>query len=115
MREARELAGQGTKEICLVAQDLTTYGTDLRGVKQTSLTSATPDDPTAPRLASLLRVISTGDGKPIGNAAAIFKDLSAELKVQIDRLEEVLITEMAAFNAEARRAGLDPIAPKQLP
>ena len=67
------------------------------------------------RLASLLRVISTGDGKPIGNAPAIFKDLSAELKAQTDRLEEILLTEMAAFNAEARRAGLDPIAAKHLP
>lgn len=29
VREAEMLAEQGTKEICLVAQDLTTYGTDL--------------------------------------------------------------------------------------
>jgi ribosomal protein S12 methylthiotransferase len=29
VREARSLAEAGTKEICLVAQDLTTYGTDL--------------------------------------------------------------------------------------
>src|SRR5438874_362856 len=29
VREAQSLAAAGTKEICLVAQDLTTYGTDL--------------------------------------------------------------------------------------
>ena len=29
VREARALAAAGTKEISLVAQDLTTYGTDL--------------------------------------------------------------------------------------
>ncbi len=31
VREAEALAAAGTKEICLVAQDLTTYGTDLPG------------------------------------------------------------------------------------
>jgi ribosomal protein S12 methylthiotransferase len=34
VREARSLAAAGTKEICLVAQDLTTYGTDLPGAKE---------------------------------------------------------------------------------
>src|SRR5262252_1846938 len=45
VREARDLVAGGTREICLVAQDLTTYGTDLPGAKS----------PDAPRLASLLR------------------------------------------------------------
>ena len=39
------------------------------------------------RLASLLRVVNTGDGKPIANAEPIFNDLSAELKAETDRLE----------------------------
>jgi photosystem II stability/assembly factor-like uncharacterized protein len=58
------------------------------------------------RLASLLGVVTRGDGKPIANAHPIFKDLSAELKVQTDRLQQVLATELTAFNAEARRAGV---------
>jgi hypothetical protein len=62
------------------------------------------------RLASLLTVVTRGDGKPIGNAAAIFKDLSAELKVQTDKLSEVLVGALAAFNAEAKRLGLEPIS-----
>src|SRR5204863_5316243 len=33
VREAESLAAAGTKEICLVAQDLTTYGWDLPGGK----------------------------------------------------------------------------------
>jgi ribosomal protein S12 methylthiotransferase len=45
LREARDLASSGTREICLVAQDLTTYGTDLPG----------SDEAIAPRLATLLR------------------------------------------------------------
>ncbi len=52
VREARDLVAGGTKEICLVAQDLTTYGTDLPNAK----------DPTAPRLASLLRELAAIDG-----------------------------------------------------
>jgi ribosomal protein S12 methylthiotransferase len=52
LREARELVDAGTKEICLVAQDLTTYGTDLPGA----------DDPSAPRLATLLRQLAAIEG-----------------------------------------------------
>jgi ribosomal protein S12 methylthiotransferase len=51
-REARDLVAGGTKEICLVAQDLTTYGTDLPNAQ----------DPGAPRLASLLRELGAIDG-----------------------------------------------------
>jgi ribosomal protein S12 methylthiotransferase len=48
LREVRELVAGGTREICLVAQDLTTYGTDLPGA----------DVAEAPRLASLLRQLA---------------------------------------------------------
>jgi hypothetical protein len=64
------------------------------------------------RLASLLSVVGSGDGKPIGNAAPIFKDLSAELKVQTDNLREVVGPGLAAFNAEAKRAGVDAVTVK---
>jgi hypothetical protein len=64
------------------------------------------------RLASLLSVVNRGDGRPIGNAPAIFNDLAAELKVQTDRLQHVLTTDLVAFNAEARRLGLDPVSDK---
>ena len=62
------------------------------------------------RLASLLRAVSLGDGKPIANAEPIFKDLASELKVQTDRLQEVLLGDLAAFNTEAKRVGLQPVA-----
>ena len=64
------------------------------------------------RLASLLSIVNRGDGRPIGNAAAILKDLSAELKVQTDKLNEVIVGALAAFNAEAKRLGLEPVAGK---
>ena len=59
------------------------------------------------RLASLLRVVNTGDGKPIANAEPILKDLSAELKAQTDRLQELLLGDAAGFNAELKRLQLD--------
>jgi ribosomal protein S12 methylthiotransferase len=52
VREARDLAAGGSREICLIAQDLTTYGTDLPGARE----------PGAPRLASLLRALAAVDG-----------------------------------------------------
>src|SRR4029077_11342932 len=59
VREARDLCAGGTREICLIAQDLTTYGTDLRGVKQASGPS---DEGDAPRLAALLRELGAVEG-----------------------------------------------------
>ena len=45
VREAHDLVAGGTREICLIAQDLTTYGTDLRGAKQTSAPAAGAAEP----------------------------------------------------------------------
>jgi hypothetical protein len=64
------------------------------------------------RLASLLRVVNTGDGKPIANAAPILKDLSAELKVQTDRLQQVVASDLPAFNAQSQRLGLGEVTGK---
>jgi photosystem II stability/assembly factor-like uncharacterized protein len=59
------------------------------------------------RLASLLGVVTRGEGKPIAAAYPILKDLTAELKVQTDRLHQVLASDLAAFNTEAKRAGVE--------
>ena len=64
------------------------------------------------RLASLLRVVQAGDGKPIGNIEPIFNDLQAELKAETDRLQRALTTYLPRFNQAAQRAGLQPIAEK---
>ncbi len=61
------------------------------------------------RLAGLLRVVNFGDGKPIGNARAIFDDLVAELKDHTDKLQQILKTDLPAFNAEAKRLKLEPV------
>src|SRR6185437_9271563 len=55
------------------------------------------------RLASLLGVVSRADAKPIASATPIFNDLKGELKVQTDRLQEILTKQLPVFNAQARR------------
>jgi hypothetical protein len=64
------------------------------------------------RLASLLSMVDNGDGRPIGNAPVVFKDLTAELKVQTDKLAGVLAKDLASLNAVLTRLGLSPIAEK---
>jgi hypothetical protein len=61
------------------------------------------------RLASLLGLTLRGEGKPTANIYPILEDLKKELKAETDRLEEVLSADLAAFNAEAKRAGLEPM------
>lgn len=61
------------------------------------------------RIVSLNRVVNNGDGKPIGSAEEIFQDVTAELKVETDQLQQVLAKDLPAFNAEAKRAGVEPI------
>jgi photosystem II stability/assembly factor-like uncharacterized protein len=58
------------------------------------------------RLATLLRTVTSGDGKPIGAAVPIFTDLKGELKVETDRLAKVLADDLVRLNAELRRLGL---------
>src|SRR5262245_32254030 len=62
------------------------------------------------RLASLLRVIEAGDGKPLGNVEPIFSDLQAELKAETDRLQRALTTYLPRFNQQVQRLGLAPIS-----
>jgi photosystem II stability/assembly factor-like uncharacterized protein len=67
------------------------------------------------RLASLLGVVSRGDGRPIGNAAPIFNDLSGELKVQTERLRQVLARDLTALNAELKRLGMEAVTVEKKP
>ena len=62
------------------------------------------------RLASLLRVVETGEGRPLGNVGPIFNDLKAELKAETDRLQRALTTYVPKFNELARRLGIEPIS-----
>jgi photosystem II stability/assembly factor-like uncharacterized protein len=65
------------------------------------------------RLASLLRVVETGDGRPTGNAGPIFSDIKLELKAQIDKLQQALTADLPRFNQMAQKLGLQPVDGKQ--
>ena len=64
------------------------------------------------RLASLLRVVLAGDGRPTSNTVPIFNDLKKELQAEIDRLNKTLTTLLPRFNQAATRAGVEPIPEK---
>jgi len=64
------------------------------------------------RLASLLRVVTAGEGKPICNALPIFNALNAELKAEMDRLQHVLQSDLPPFNSLAKKLGLEPVSEK---
>ena len=61
------------------------------------------------RLASLLRVAVSGEGRPTGNVEPIFNELIQELKEHTDRLDRTLATELPAFNRmlERNKKGAD--------
>jgi len=63
-------------------------------------------------VASLLRAVNTGDGKPIASINPILQDLIGELKVQTDKLQQVLAADLPAFNAEAGKLKLEPVVAK---
>jgi hypothetical protein len=64
------------------------------------------------RIASLLRVVETGDGRPLGNVQPIFNDIVGELKVQTDKLQQSLTTDLPTFNRLVQRMGMQPIPEK---
>ena len=65
------------------------------------------------RLASLLRVVETGDGRPTSNVGSIFNDIKLELKAQTDKLQQALTTDLPRFNQMAQKLALQPVNEKQ--
>jgi photosystem II stability/assembly factor-like uncharacterized protein len=61
------------------------------------------------RLASLLRVVETGNGKPTSNVESIFSDLKTELKAETDTLQQVTGTFLPKFNELAKKLGLEEV------
>ena len=55
------------------------------------------------RLASLLRVAVSGEGRPTGNVEPIFNELIEELKAETERLDGTLTDQLPAFNRMLER------------
>ena len=64
------------------------------------------------RLASLLRVAVSGEGRPTGNVEPIFKELIVELQAETDRLQKVLADQLPPFNNMLQRNKKAPISEK---
>lgn len=62
------------------------------------------------KIGHLLEVIEGGqDTKPTDQTYAAFKELSAELEVQLTKLKSALTTDLAAFNSQLSAANLQPV------
>jgi photosystem II stability/assembly factor-like uncharacterized protein len=115
--EAIEKSKGAPKEVVAAAEALNTSLTAVEvDIYQTKNQSG--QDPlnfpirTNNRLASLLRVATTGEGRPTSNVEPIFAELQAELKAEQDRLDKVLATELVTLNRMLVREKKAPISPK---
>ena len=96
-----------------LTKNLTAVEVDLYQVKNQS-----GQDPlnfpirTNNRLASLLRVAITGDGRPTSNVGPIFDELVAELKAEQDRLDKTLASDLVTLNRMLAREKKEPISAK---
>jgi photosystem II stability/assembly factor-like uncharacterized protein len=116
-KEADEKSKGAPKEVVAAAEaltkGLTAVEVDIYQVKNQS-----GQDPlnfpikTNNRLASLLRVAITGEGRPTSNVGPIFEELQAELKAEQDRLDKVLGAELVTLNRMLTREKKAPISPK---
>src|SRR5207249_5885668 len=84
--DVKAIAEQFTKELSAVEEDV------YQVRNQSNQDPLNFPIKTNNRLASLLRVVVTGEGRPIGNAEPIFAELQAELTAETDRLERVVTT-----------------------
>ncbi|MGD2152718.1 MAG: glycosyl hydrolase, partial [Gemmatimonadales bacterium] len=51
------------------------------------------------KIAALTGVVSSADAKPTRQSYDVFEDLSGQLQVQLDRLDDIIATDVPAFNA----------------
>jgi hypothetical protein len=65
------------------------------------------------QIAALSGVVASADTAPTSQVKQVFEDLSARLAQQLDRLHELIDTDVAAFNKLIREAGVAAIIPSQ--
>ena len=61
------------------------------------------------KLAALLGVIESADGKSTEQSVAAFKDLAARLDAELEKLEAVQLADLTAFNRLAAAAKVQPV------
>ena len=63
------------------------------------------------RIGALGESVEGGDARPTAAAFVVYRELSAQLDAELARLDRVMATEVAAFDKQARAAGVAPINP----
>ncbi|HUU35411.1 MAG TPA: hypothetical protein VMW48_15205, partial [Vicinamibacterales bacterium] len=116
-KEAEEKSKDAPKEVVAAAETLASNLSAVEGdVYQVKNQSG--QDPlnfpikTNNRLASLLRVAITGEGRPTSNVEPIFEELAAELKAEQERLDKTLATDLVTLNRMLTRLKKEPISAK---
>ncbi|HEX6939851.1 MAG TPA: hypothetical protein VF158_10605 [Longimicrobiales bacterium] len=66
------------------------------------------------KIAALLGVVESGDGRPTRQSYTVFEELSQRLDAQLQALEAVFADHLAAFNALLRERNLPPVERKPL-
>ena len=61
------------------------------------------------RIGALRRSVETGDARPTNASYQVFKELSAELDVQLSRLKSIEGTELGALNKLLAAKGVEPV------
>ncbi len=61
------------------------------------------------RIAALLRVVETGDARPTDQSYVVFKELSADLDIQLGKLNDALSSEVTRFNRLLADRKLEPV------
>ena len=67
------------------------------------------------QIAGLAGVVASAEARPTKQSYEVFDLLSAQLKVQLDRMQAALGAPLSAVNAELSRLGLPPITPAPEP
>jgi hypothetical protein len=115
--EAAERAKDAPKEVQTAAEQL---ARSLSAVEEEiyQVRNQSGQDPlnfpikTNNRLASLLRVVVTGEGRPTGNVEPIFNDLVQELSAETERLNQVVTEQLPPLNRMLQRLKRQPIDAK---
>ena len=64
------------------------------------------------KIAALQGIVESGDYKPTDQSYEVFKDLSAQLDKQLNRLDGIVKDDLATFNQQLARKKIDPVVVK---
>jgi hypothetical protein len=64
------------------------------------------------KLAALQGIVEAGDSKPTDQSFEVFKDLSAQLDTQLQRLDGIIKDDLATFNQQLAKKRVEPVVVK---